>query len=67
VLEALSMTFSNVPWLDIFNKLLADESLQGATLMNESDASKTGSLTLALSVLGYTNNYASTYYDVVPE
>jgi hypothetical protein len=66
VLEALSMTFSNVPWLDICNKLFADESLQGATLMNESDANKTGSLTLALSVLGYTNNYASTYYDVVP-
>ena len=66
VLEALSMTFSNVPWLDIFNKLLADEALRGATLMNESDANKTGNLTLALSVLGYTNNYASTYYDVVP-
>ena len=66
VLEALSMTFSNVPWLDIFNKLLADEALRGATLMNESDANKTGNLTLALSVLGYTNNYASTYYDVEP-
>ena len=66
VLEALSMTFSNVPWLDIFNKLLADESLQGATLMNESDANQTENLTLALSVMGYTNNYASTYYDVVP-
>ena len=59
VLEALNLTFSNVPWLDICNKLFADETLQGATLMNESDASKTGSLTLALSVLGYTNNYAS--------
>ena len=34
--------------------------------MNESDANKTGSLTLALSVMGYTNNYASTYYDVEP-
>lgn len=64
--DALSMTFSNVPWLDICNKLLADESLQGATLMNESDANQTENLTLALSVLGYTNNYASTYYDVEP-
>ena len=54
VLEALNLTFSNVPWLDICNKLFADETLQGATLMNESDASKTGSLTLALSVLGHT-------------
>ena len=66
VLEALSMTFSNVPWLDICNKLLADEALQGATLMNESDANQTENLTLALSVMGYTNNYASTYYDVEP-
>jgi hypothetical protein len=61
VLEALNLTFSNVPWLDIFNKLLADEALRGATLMNESDANQTENLTLALSVMGYTNNYASTY------
>ena len=66
VLEALNLTFSNVPWLDICNKLLADEALRGATLMNESDANQTEGLTIALSVLGYTNNYASTYYDVEP-
>ena len=64
--DALNLTFSNVPWLDICNKLLADEVLQGATLMNDNDANQTENLTLALSVLGYTNNYASTYYDVEP-
>lgn len=66
VYDALSVTFSNVPWHVICNTLLADNVLQGVTLVSENDANQTGSLALSLFVVGYTKNYASLYYDIEP-
>lgn len=57
------ITFANVPWGEICRKLIEDEALAGAKLQDDGTNKQAELLSMALTLIGYSANDESAYYD----